>query len=376
MFKQNVFASHAASVAILALGAVFSTTSLNAATAGSGASRVKASTSPGESFVDTWRAYPPSCFSNGLPFGQASNYPNAITSPIDLYAYSTTAASGTGGDITETGDSVSVWRVPCSGGVSAVVVEMDRPSALDGSTTQYPEFPEIYITSTPTSTTLIYPRIAGEPNTLFEKTEAESYFYFSTIYVLEYYNPADPAIPSGAATTSTVNYNQAFTLQINNNAGGTNLIINVPAYVPPTNPAMPISGYMSTNWSNPNQSGEGMLLQVYDNGDGLTRTLSFAWFTYDDLGSPFWLYGQGSFDIGATTVTAPTVYFEGGTFAPLSPSPAVGYKPWGNITFTFPDCGHMNITYSGDASAVQGPVASGASATFQRVADLNSLTCQ
>ena len=232
-------------------------------------------------------------------------------------------------------------------------------------------FPTIYITATDTSTTNIFPRLAREPNTVFEDTFVTSAMYSNSVYVFEYYDP------SNADSANSMDYNTAFTLKVDNGAAGGNpLVLDIPAYVPATTPALPISGYLSTNWSNPLQSGEGMVLQVYDNGDKATRTLSFAWFTYDDQNTPFWLYGQAAFNIGATTVTAQTVYLTGGTFAysgnVVFPVPTT---PWGSVTFTFPDCGHMNIAYDGDASAVHGPTGN-STAQFTRVADVANLGCQ
>ena len=374
MFKRNTFSSCAGIVATLVLGTAFSTTLFAAGgaqirRAGIGTASGGGITSPAQSFVNSYRAYPPSCLVGGLPLGKSSLDPNAQTVPVTLEAFDTT----TGGGIAEA-DSVSIWRVACSGGGAATVLELDRPAAFNGSTLQYPQFPIIDIPGS--NSTLIIPRIAQEPNTLFEHTPQGTFFYSSTIYVLEYYNPAYPTNPNGAATSSTINYNQAFTLNITNQNGGLPLVINVPAYVPPTTPLMPISGYMSTNWSNPNQSGEGIVLQVYDNGDQATRTLSFAWFTYDDQNLPFWLYGQASFAIGATSVTAQTAYFKGGTFAyagnVVFPVPDT---IWGNVTFTFPDCAQMNIAFNGDASAVNGPKGN-STATFARVADVDGLICQ
>jgi hypothetical protein len=131
---------------------------------------------------------------------------------------------------------------------------------------------------------------------------------------------------------------------------------------------------MSTNWSSSTQGGEGIVMQVYE-FTATTHALAFAWFTYDDLGLPFWLFGQASFNTGATSVTAQTAYFKGGSFAPPTVSPAVPATIWGNVTFTFPDCGHMKIVYSGDASAVNGPTGNG-TATYVRIADVNGLVCQ
>jgi hypothetical protein len=178
-----------------------------------------------------------------------------------------------------------------------------------------------------------------------------------------------------------MDFNQPFVLAVDNmiiNSQQRYTTYSMPAYNPAlysesTQP-LPISGYMSTNWTSTVQPGEGMVLQVYDNSDHATRTLSFAWFTYDELGLPFWIYGDGSFPIGARTVTTATEYFKGGSFLGNLPN---GVPPvaWGNVTFTFPDCNTMNIAYSGSASADNGPTGTG-STTFARVANVNSLVCQ
>ena len=151
----------------------------------------------------------------------------------------------------------------------------------------------------------------------------------------------------------------------------------MPAYAAPANPArLEISGYMSTNWSNPNQSGEGIVLQVYDNGDHASRTLAFAWFTYDKNGQPFWLYGQTNVPIGATQISAPTYYFQGGKFTPSTAAANVPAKAWGFVTFTFPNCSTMNIAYNSTSNPPTPAPSGQGSANYTRVADVNGLACQ
>jgi hypothetical protein len=133
---------------------------------------------------------------------------------------------------------------------------------------------------------------------------------------------------------------------------------------------------MSTNWSNPNQSGEGMVLQVYDNGDHSSRTLAFAWFTYDKTGQPFWLYGQTNVPIGATQISAATYYFQGGKFMPATASTTVPAKAWGFVTFTFPNCSTMNIAYNSNSNPPAPAPTGQGSANYTRVADVNGLSCQ
>jgi len=115
-------------------------------------------------------------------------------------------------------------------------------------------------------------------------------------------------------------------------------------------------------------------VQVYDNKDFSSRTLSVAWFTYGDGGIPFWLYGDVPVPIGARQISVPFLYFSGGSFAGTLAA-GVPSSHWGLATFTFPDCGHMKVNYNGDASAIHGPKGQG-SVTFVRVADVNGLACQ
>jgi hypothetical protein len=331
-----------------------------------------------EIFANPAPAYPPSCLNDGLvPFGTTIGTaygvdPNAVQFQVTLPALD--SATGTF-DLTET-DIFTVYRVPCSGGVSATLLEIDRPAASNGSFSAYPIFPNISLTQ---GSNTVYPRLPQDPNTLFSDTELTSPIFYSTVYVFENYDA------SATLSNSDGDYNQAFTLNVDSllqNSNGDDIIdsASIQAYnpasfsgYPSATQPMPITGYMSTNWSSQTEGAEGIVLQVYDNGDKATRTLAFAWFTYDDLGLPFWLYGQAGFQIGATSATATTVYFKGGAFA--SSGGGGAQKSWGTVTFKFPDCGHMDIVYNGDASADNGPKGNG-SAQFVRVADVNGLVCQ
>jgi hypothetical protein len=328
---------------------------------------------PAEAFANVVRAYPPSCLNSPMALQLWATDPNfasnifqmQITLPGDPLA-----ADANEQNYTET-DTVTLFRVPCSAGTSATLIEIDRPSGVDGNSTLYPSFPGISVAIGGGS--VYYIRLADDPNTFFSTTYGLTPVVTSNVYALE---------NTYSASAQQFDYNQAFTLYVDNFIpSDPNRItqFDMPTYNPAAyteaSQPLPISGYMSTNWSNPNQSGEGIVMQVYDDGDSATRILAFAWFTYDDNGLPFWLYGQASFAIGTRSVTAPTVYFQGGSFAPSFAVASVPHPAWGNVTFTFPDCAHMHISYSGNASAVQGPTGT-SSATFQRVADVNGLVCQ
>jgi len=309
-------------------------------------------------------AYPASCIAEP-PLGRSSVDPNAVTKPLTLYSYNSTTTPP--GFLSEAA-SVTVWRQPCSGGTAATILEIDRTPQFNGSTTQFFEFPLITLNTSTASG--ITPRFAREPNTTFEDTSPATFMYYSTAYILEYYDSTN------ARGTPSTDYTQAFTVNIDNLAGGGSpLVFDVPAYtVANPAPAVEISGYMSTGWMNPNQNGEGMFLQVYTVGNA-NRVLAFAWFTYDNLGAPFWLYGQTDpFAYGTQSVVAPTVYLQGGSFSPAAASADVPKTPWGNVTLSFPDCNTMSVNYDGDASAVGGPTGSG-TRTFVRIATTDGLVC-
>jgi hypothetical protein len=117
------------------------------------------------------------------------------------------------------------------------------------------------------------------------------------------------------------------------------------------------------------------MIQVFDNSDNATRTLFAAWYTYDQNGLPFWIAAQGVAAYGSTTfANVPVYYYTGGGFAGNFTS--VTSNNWGTMSFTFPSCGTVNITYSGQTDpSIGGPTGSG-SRTFTRLADVNALNCE
>ena len=334
---------------------------------------VKSGGSTAEVAANPSRAYPVSCLDSPLPVdynGSGAlwhNDPNALQAQIVLFGDPFSADAGER-NYAET-DTITVFRVACANGYSASLLEIDRPTNMDGHTDRYPTLPGVYVTQ---GTTQNYPiRYSDDPNTFFANNYPNTPLYSNNVYALErYYLDQTP-----------LDYNQAFTLTINDFATSQNLTaFNMPVYdssdYPDASKPLPISGHMSAAWTNPDQSGEGILLQVYDVGNG-KRVLAYAWFTYDDLGLPFWIYGDDGdspFTIGARSVTVPTWYFQGGSFDGSLPA-GVPAHTWGTATFTFPDCNSLLISYTGDASAVHGPNGSATNHLFQRVAYVNGVGC-
>jgi len=331
----------------------------------------RAGAAPNEVFANPYRAYPGSCLNDGLPFQQfpqSANDPAVLQTSITLLGDPAQCLGG--GNATECNYSepvtVTIWRVACSNdpntgaGQSAVLFELDRhPSTTQP--TLYPTFPAVVVTQNNQS---LQARLTGDPNTFWSTTFPNSPLYNSDIWVFENY----------VGATTQFNYNQAFSVTLDGS-----VTINVPAYNKTLYAAaaapLPISGYMSSNWYDPQHAGEGMLTQVFDNQDGLTRTFTAAWYTFDKVGLPFWIFAQGSIPIGVNASgSIDTYYGTGGNFAGTAPGGAT-FTKWGTMSFSFPDCNHMTFTFNGQTDqATQGPGGSG-TRTWLRIANVNGLTC-
>ena len=312
------------------------------------------------------RAYPASCLSDGLPFQMFKQFdsdPAPQQKLLTLPACSATDANTCGLQETVT---VSVWRVPCSpdaNGIpkSATLMEIDRPCGQCGNASVIPTFPLTEVTQ---GNNTISIRIANDQNTWYSTTYVNDPIYYSNIWVLENY----------LGTDVQFDYNQPFQLSLDRT-----IVFSMPAYNPAqyagASQSLPISGYMTSNWYSPGHGGEGMLTQIFDNGDGVTRTFTAAWYTFDKAGLPFWLFAQGVFNVGArTTGPVDTYYPTGGFFAGGGGSAT--FTKWGTVTFSFPNCDHMTFTFNGNADAVNGPTSNGTEVrTWLRIANVNSIVC-
>jgi hypothetical protein len=356
--------ARAALVAGIALSAL---ASQPAAAADTAAEAVVPPATAAEAFFNVDRSYPTSCLQAPLALGAWQNDPNHVQKNIDLYGDSLSTVSGENG-YHET-VSATVFRVPCTGGTSATLLEIDRTCTSTGTCpTTYPTMPRVSVQQGGLNLTI---RIAKDPNTFYSNVYERAPMYASSVFVLENVYGAHNA-------GVFFDYGQPFTLTLNNLQSSNNTVsFALPVYTASQYPNaalnLPITGYLTTNWANDKQDNDGIVVQVYDGGDFSTRIFAFAWFTYDNNHAPFWLFGQGSLTNGSRTVTVPVNYYTGGTFAPATHTTATSHT-WGTATFTFSDCSHMSVQYTGDASAVQGPTGTG-TATFTRAGYVNSIVC-
>lgn len=322
-----------------------------------------------ELFANPDRAYPPSCLNSPMPFKMWQNDPNALVAQVNLIG--DPYAGGSEAAYVET-VKVYVFRVVCTSGKSATLVEIDRPTANEGNASLYPTLPAISVLQ---GSNNLYVRSANDPNTFFSTTYALNPLVNSDVFVLENFY----------GSSTQIDYNQALSLTVdtlNRNDPNRYTTFNLPAYNPAIYPEaslpLPISGYLTGNWRDINHSGEGIQTEVIegDNADGsVSHYIAVAWYTYDSLGIPYWLFGSGSFNAGDTSATMQLAYYGGGGFAGNFGSAATPAL-WGTLSVQFPDCNTMQFSYqptSGLDSSV--PQGSG-TRIWTRATTINSLTCQ
>ncbi|MBS0568551.1 MAG: hypothetical protein JSS59_14220 [Proteobacteria bacterium] len=350
----------------------------------------KAAITPNELTASSYRAYPASCFSDTLPNPSNTIQPLPVVPTGTLYSRTVTLYEKNGTQDSSEDVTITIFRVACSssgdtlsynpdgGYAGATLMRIQRQNQYEGDSKLYPQFPDIRIAQgsitfdNPNFTD--YVRVATEPNTVLADTTVGSAIINSTTYVLEDY--ASP-------TLGFFYFNHAFTIRFDNGYTGGRVTINVPDYAPTaqTYPAaykpMAINGYLTGSWSVPGHGGEGMLTQVFDNGDGATRTFFATWYTFDNLGLPFWLTAQTSFPIGTTQLTnVPVYYVTNGGFA-QNYTKATS-NTWGTMNISFPDCMHIKFEFNGSTGAVQGGPGgvSTAPLVWTRLGSINSLACQ
>jgi hypothetical protein len=330
---------------------------------------------PGTPMRNAFRAYPPSCAADPLPTG----WPGATTTYSTHMPFYAIQNNSTG--VLEN-VTVTIWRVPCSSSGdpapynpqgfdnAMTLMRVDRANDSDTSTVPFLPFIQVsqgdigFTTGTGAFNPESLPRIAMEPNTVISDVVYNSAIPVSTTYVLENY----PYSGSGYFT-----YSDGFTIRFNPNVSGVSPVdIVVPPYqpasVPQANATLPFDGYAAAQWYN-SDFNEGLLLQVSEQpqADGSTvRQLVFDLLTKDDNGDPLWLVGDAAFDVGQRVVTIDTIYL----------GPDLAHLPWGQATFTFPDCNHLDVNFAPDAN-LPAPIPSFSGVTtYDRLFTANGMTCE
>jgi hypothetical protein len=334
---------------------------------------------PNEVFANPDRAYPPSCLQAPLlTLGLYANDPAALQLNNMILSGDVYGSTTTEQQYTES-DTVTIFRVPCSGGMSALLLEIDRPSNLDGLTTLYPVFPIVYVTFNDGSGVAL--RTPKDPNTFLSDNVAGTPIFQSTVFVIENtflsdvqfdFNQEIPINVSNLLATTDPNYdNQEFDVPTYN-----------PALYAAASQPLPISGYETGTWYDTTHNGEGIQTEVGELGTaGTQRFVSVSWYTYDSMGNPYWLIGSGVITVGTdnvwpNTVSVTLAYNSGGGFAGDFGSTATKAL-WGTIVLNFTDCNTMNFVYQTTGVGIPDTVPTGSgSKTWQRLTQVNGLTCQ
>jgi len=341
---------------------------------------------PAPTHTNAFRAYPPSCASDPLPTAPSGD--PQISQRIALYGYDYT--SGVLQQMTEN-VQLTIWRIACSssglptdynptGAYNALtLMRIQRDATVEGNVNKFPFFPKMNVqqgTWTFDKDAATRLRAAIEPNTSISETLIGTPIVDSTTYVLENY-------PYSGSAYYT--FSDAFILREDPQAPGyaPSVDISVPLYDPTPNTypdafnPLPIDGYLTSAYYDPAHSGEGLLLEVFDNGNS-TNTVFASWYTYDALGLPFWLIGQGVVPAGGTSLAnMPVYYYTGGGFAGDFGAGADGHD-WGTMSISFPSCREIDFDYTGqtdDAVVVGGPAGSG-SRQWKRLSDINGFACE
>ena len=316
---------------------------------------------PAELYANPQRAYPASCLNAPLPLGLYNNDPNKVSTTISLRG-DPLSSDVNENNYTET-DTVTVFRVACANNESAVLIEIDRPS--NASTMYYPVFPGMSIGSNN-----YVPRMASDPNT-----------FYSNVYAFDPLLTSDVVVFENVFGGTPVNYNQALAVFVDNLQSGSNADLvefDIPAYnaaqYASTSQPLPISGYQSGNYYDPNHSGEGIQIEVGETASTGTRVITVAWYTFDASGIPYWLYGTGTFSTGANTAAVTMAYASNGGFAGDFGKATVAQ--WGTLNVNFPDCNTMNFSYASAAGLPSGVPSGSGSKSWTRLTTLNGLTCQ
>ncbi|MHB8678640.1 MAG: hypothetical protein ACYC7G_02735 [Rudaea sp.] len=326
-------------------------------------------TKPAELFANPDRAYPPSCLNSPMPLGMWQNDPNAQSVQVNLLG--DPYAGGSEASYVEQ-DTIYLFRVVCTSGLSATLMEIDRPTASEGNTSLYPTLPAISVQQ---GSNNFYIRFANDPNTFFSTNYALNPLINSDVFVLENFYGSSAQIDYGMALSLTVD-------TLNRSDPNRYTTFNLAAYNPAqyaqASQALPISGYMTGNWYDKMHSGEGIQVEVGElqgSGSTVPRYIVIAWYTYDSSGTPYWLFGSGTFNAGDTSAQVKLGYSSGGGFAGNFGAAATQTQ-WGTFNVQFPDCNTMQFSYQSDAGLPTGVPTGSGSKTWTRLTQINGLTCQ
>jgi hypothetical protein len=266
------------------------------------------------------------------------------------------------------------WRTPCVGGTSALLLQASRIGDTSVNSVEWFGGFGMAVAQNGTSA---FARLALEPNTRYSSVKFDTVFASSLTMVLENVSADDP---TQLAAATSFDFDKALTVTIPNVVA-----IGIDPTPPPITAAIPaydatqypnaglplqISGYQTGNYADPSAAAQGVQVEVAE-APSAQRTLILAWYTYDATGTPYWLFNSASFAPGARSVSLPLSYFSGGAFVTGNGSPVL----WGNVSVSFPDCDHLQLTYQSAPGLPGGTPQGSGTRTFSRLTSINGLAC-
>lgn len=304
------------------------------------------SDSPGP-VSNSWQAYPPSCLAHPLPEPTGPTWSKRVTLETDDPS-----------DHHETANLV-FWRTPCKNGSSALLGKLYRDPAFVHKNPA-PKYAGLLVSQGATQN---HPaRVATEPNTVLSYVSVDTSVSDSLVFVFE--NDA----------SASVDYSKAVDVTIN--VAENTVTVPIPAYdksqYPTADLPLQLSGYLSGNWWDSAHSGEGAQIEV-GAGSGASRFITFAWYTYDQHGIPFWLFGLGGFNAGDRSADVSVAYATGGGFAG---GPAATNATWGTLKVEFPDCNSMHFSYQANDGLPAGVPQGSGTRDWTRLIGIHGLICQ
>ncbi|MGH7490159.1 MAG: cupredoxin domain-containing protein [bacterium] len=168
---------------------------------------------------------------------------------------------------------------------------------------------------------------------------------------------ADNSFTNGAPSTANWSFSHTFNsagmigyfCSIHGGPGsGMHGTITVKSVAPPP-PTIARGGYMSGNWFNPDQSGQGFELEFTGQPSDTPgqNALVAYWYVYTPDGTgQNWIFAEGPYDSTSNSVTLPALLLSGAKFPPLFNSADLTQTNWGTLTFSFTDCNNGTASWS------------------------------
>ncbi len=124
-----------------------------------------------------------------------------------------------------------------------------------------------------------------------------------------------------------------------------------------------VNSPLSGSWFDSSHDGEGIVLEVLDNGVAVVQ-----WFTFDSTGKQMWVQGTGTF-VGNTLTVTNLFTTQGTQWGSGFNAANVTQVPWGSVTMVFNGCGEATFTYQSTAGFGNGTL------NMVRLTSLMGITC-